>query len=148
MMFILLHSCYSEQIFLYAHIRSSHPLWLEIRPCAQTHFQLCPARGFAVAGSGDSGDAPPTSASPPCPPLVIAGRCRRSQPRGTGAARLRAAGGSPGVGSPRLERRQCRTASPALLLPTEFQQRGMQRLALSRESERNVKQSIPAWDSR
>lgn len=78
--------------------------------------------------------------------MLLGQRCAR----GGGPARswTRAAAGAtaaPDAGTAASRPRQAPALVPLLL--TEFQQRGMQHLAPSKGSERNIKQSIPSWDS-
>lgn len=73
---------------------------------------------------------------------------RRAWGRGPARSRVRAAAGAMAVPDAGTAA-SCPRQAPALvpLLLTEFQQRGMQHLAPSKGSERNIKQSIPSWDS-
>lgn len=80
-------------------------------------------------------------------PPVLLGQ-RRAWGRGPARSRARAAAGAmavPDAGTAASRPRQAPALVPLLL--TEFQQRGMQHLAPSKGSERNIKQSIPSWDS-
>ncbi|XP_048813035.1 uncharacterized protein LOC125698582 [Lagopus muta] len=128
--------------------RPQFALCLEIRPWPQ-RTSMCPPRELppwlAVATLTVTPLRPqphPLPASRHCGPLP-------SDPaRGRGHRSARNAREQPRCREPRLDPRQCRTASPALPLLTEFQQRGSLRLALNRGRERNIKQSVPAWDSR
>lgn len=121
--------------------RPQFALCLEIRPWPQRTSMCPPPRASAVAGGGDAhGDAPPSSASPPARLSSLRAVAVGSSP---GHRSARNAREQPRCREPRLDPRQCRTASPALPLLTEFQQRGSLRLALNRERERNIKKASP-----